>query len=143
MSRYLYQPLENSRHFRLLKIHPEQTTSNYHPASETFCFEVVHAPLEDAPTYETVSYAWGDSQMCETIQLMKGQKMTITKTENIALPYLASASTSGYLWMEQLCIDQLNVEEQSQQVSIMSDIYKTAKRVLIWLGKEGESTTHL
>jgi len=39
------------------------------------------------------------------------------------------------LWIDAICINQESIAERSQQVPIMGDIYKTAQRVFIWLGK--------
>ncbi|KAF2756255.1 hypothetical protein EJ05DRAFT_488040 [Pseudovirgaria hyperparasitica] len=41
----------------------------------------------------------------------------------------------GYLWIDQLCIDQGNVSERSQQVEMMEHIYSQASEILIWLGE--------
>lgn len=38
------------------------------------------------------------------------------------------------VWIDQICINQDDLEERSQQVQLMRDIYQTASRVLIWLG---------
>ncbi|KFY66496.1 hypothetical protein V496_02038 [Pseudogymnoascus sp. VKM F-4515 (FW-2607)] len=40
------------------------------------------------------------------------------------------------LWVDQLCIDQSNFLERSQQVGIMRDIYQPAERVIICLSTE-------
>jgi Heterokaryon incompatibility protein (HET) len=42
---------------------------------------------------------------------------------------------SDYLWIDALCIDQTNVDERAAQVLLMGDIYSSATRVIIWLGK--------
>ena len=51
-----------------------------------------------------------------------------------ALPSLSSRGSSGYLWIDQICIDQGSITERNQQVKIMGDIYKAGRKVLIWLG---------
>ncbi|KAH7410679.1 heterokaryon incompatibility protein-domain-containing protein [Cadophora sp. MPI-SDFR-AT-0126] len=48
------------------------------------------------------------------------------------------------IWADALCIDQSNLEEKSHQVKEMAQIYKTAKRVLIWLGADqGADVNHV
>jgi len=50
------------------------------------------------------------------------------------LRYLRYKWLPRFLWIDQLAIDQLNVEEKSQQVSQMGDIYRKSGRTLIRLG---------
>jgi hypothetical protein len=38
------------------------------------------------------------------------------------------------LWIDGICINQVCVEERNTQVSMMADIYRNARRVLVWLG---------
>jgi len=57
--------------------------------------------------------------------------------EHTSEPGLKTNSADGrlaYLWIDALCIDQENVTERSHQVNLMGTIYKSAKRVLVWLG---------
>lgn len=45
------------------------------------------------------------------------------------------------LWVDFICINQEDKNEKSAQVRIMADIYKRAKSVFIWLGREGEESS--
>ena len=38
------------------------------------------------------------------------------------------------MWADAVCINQNDLDERSSQVSIMSKIYKDAKKCQIWLG---------
>jgi hypothetical protein len=38
--------------------------------------------------------------------------------------------------VDAICINQKNLEEQSQQVQLMAKIYCSAHRVIVWLGEE-------
>jgi hypothetical protein len=40
------------------------------------------------------------------------------------------------IWIDEISINQADVAERSSQVSQMADIYATAQRVIVWLGKE-------
>ena len=42
------------------------------------------------------------------------------------------------LWIDEIVIDQSNISEYSEQVSLMSLIYRRASRVIIWIGGEDE-----
>lgn len=45
-----------------------------------------------------------------------------------------------YIWIDAICIDQENLAERTMQVSLMGDLYRKAKTVLVWLGYEDEFT---
>jgi hypothetical protein len=49
-------------------------------------------------------------------------------------------TTPKFLWIDQVCIDQTNVSERNSQVACMTEIYRRASRVLVWLGQAGETT---
>lgn len=49
---------------------------------------------------------------------------------------LAGRSEPLLLWVDSLCINQMDVSERSSQVQIMTEIYASAELVRIWLGKE-------
>ncbi|ORX95536.1 heterokaryon incompatibility protein-domain-containing protein [Clohesyomyces aquaticus] len=46
----------------------------------------------------------------------------------------AYQGSNVYLWIDGICIDQSNIAERNHQVRQMSEIYKTAVEVIIWLG---------
>jgi hypothetical protein len=43
------------------------------------------------------------------------------------------------IWIDALCINQTDSTERDDQVRMMSDIYKTAYGVVIWLGEDDAS----
>jgi hypothetical protein len=49
--------------------------------------------------------------------------------------YRLRNDVKDYLWIDALCIDQTNSTERASQVLLMGDIYSSAKRVIVWLGK--------
>lgn len=51
-------------------------------------------------------------------------------------------SMAVHTWIDELCIDQENIEERNQQVSLMGEIYSKASLVLGWLGEQ-DSRTHI
>jgi hypothetical protein len=44
------------------------------------------------------------------------------------------------LWVDAVCINQNDLDERSQQVAMMRDIYASAEQLFIWLGDDDEST---
>jgi hypothetical protein len=53
----------------------------------------------------------------------------------------ASFRQASYIWIDALCIDQSNLDERSQQVSLMGRIYAQAQTVSVWLGGDDESVS--
>ncbi|KAK4540118.1 hypothetical protein LTR36_009783 [Oleoguttula mirabilis] len=127
-----YSALESARHIRLLKV-----TKGY-PHTTQCAGSLVHVSLEDAPAYQTVSYAWGNNKKPLSIFLAGDAELHITEGIFAALPYLISRCTTGYLWIDQICINQYDLAERGHQVAFMADIYKTAESVLVWLAAHCE-----
>jgi hypothetical protein len=50
--------------------------------------------------------------------------------------YVSSYMKAEYLWIDQICIDQSDVEDKSNQVAMMQAIYSKARKVVTWLGLE-------
>jgi hypothetical protein len=49
------------------------------------------------------------------------------------------SANDRYMWIDQVCIDQSNMDERNDQVRLMSIIYERAAFVVVWLDK----TSHL
>jgi hypothetical protein len=128
-SRHL--PLQESQ-IRLLKIHPGK-------AEDVIKVSLVTVDLEDAPPYEALSYVWGDISDPMTIQ-WNDQALHITQGLFEALSNLRNSSIERLIWVDAICIDQTNLCELGQQVSIMDKIYSNAKSVVVFLGKATEHT---
>lgn len=148
---YQYKPLESNRHIRLLDIHrlnvarllrkwnsttrPVECT---HSSSRGFSF--IHTSVDDEIQYDTVSYAWGDCTRVAKLPIAKGQgHISLTQSLVNALPYLARQSRTGFLWIDQICINQDDTQERDKQVALMGDAYRGSTRTLIWLGLDSHS----
>lgn len=99
----------------------------------------------DRAKYEALSYCWGD--LTDTrplvVQTPYAGELTVTVTSTLydALRRLRPVSgPSRTLWADALCINQLDVEERSHQVSLMKSIYTLAEQVNIWLGPSTEDS---
>ncbi|KAH9216197.1 heterokaryon incompatibility protein-domain-containing protein, partial [Leptodontidium sp. 2 PMI_412] len=95
--------------------------------------------LESDATYEALSYVWGNDQDTLRIQV-DDQALNVTRNLRSALRHLRCPGTSRMLWVDAVCIDQNNTTERTQQVGIMSSIYRTACRTVVWLGTATEDT---
>jgi hypothetical protein len=92
----------------------------------------VHTALEDAPLYQTLSYVWGSPERPHPLTLSDGTLLHITETLQDLLPPIHAYITTGYLWVDQLCIDQKNTAERGHQVGIMGKVYSNCYSVIIW-----------
>ena len=65
-------------------------------------------------------------------------------TENLIQALLrirAKVGNERRFWADQICINQADFTEKSAQVSLMSRIFPSCRRVICWLGEEDEHTT--
>jgi hypothetical protein len=96
--------------------------------------ELFEASLDDAELqYQAVSYAWGDASITQCIEC-NGLDVDVTVSLGTALQAFRHPEDVRIYWADALCINQANSEERNRQVSIMGDIYRSASRVLVWLG---------
>ncbi|OCK82378.1 HET-domain-containing protein, partial [Lepidopterella palustris CBS 459.81] len=89
--------------------------------------------LENKPTFDALSYAWGESTDVSLIEV-NGVMVEINESLWDALHHLRSETKAITLWVDALCIDQQNAEEKSRQVPLMDEIYNRAQTVHVWLG---------
>ncbi|KAK6825785.1 heterokaryon incompatibility protein-domain-containing protein [Apiospora arundinis] len=96
------------------------------------------------PKYAALSYVWGDAADTEEI-VVDGQPFQVTMSLNSALQqfgltYTRNGRKSLFLWADAVCINQQDLAERGQQVSILELIYSKATLVISWLGPSTEST---
>ncbi|KAH6714731.1 heterokaryon incompatibility protein-domain-containing protein [Leptodontidium sp. MPI-SDFR-AT-0119] len=133
MSSYQYRRLELSRNeIRKIALQPGSGDSVVE-------VEIVHAFLDDNPTYEALSYVWGDPTVDSNFTADCGVYI-FKATTNLesALRHLRFVDKPRYLWADAICINQNGLDERCQQVGIMGSIYAEASRVIIWLGHDEE-----
>ena len=125
---FLYPALNFSEpEIRVLKLAPAQEKSH-----DIICSLTI-VSLADNVEYEALSYVWGMEPPSHQIYL-NGHAFPVRSNLHMALQRLRSMSQVRCLWIDAICIDQLNIEERNHQVARMRDIYARALRVLIWLG---------
>ncbi|KAF2434936.1 hypothetical protein EJ08DRAFT_730080 [Tothia fuscella] len=127
---YKYRALDHDREIRLLKLHREPRNPRVVDIS------IIHVSLDDSPTYEAVSYVWGSSQSTQTIPLIDGCALSVTASLAEALPYLTKSCRTGYLWIDQVTINQASISERNAQVKVMGEIYRRSFRCMIWLNSD-------
>lgn len=93
------------------------------------------ANIEQLPPYEAVSYVWGTGDRKFEL-ICDGDTIYLTQSIYDALRRVRLPDQPRRLWADQVCIDQDDEKERSQQVKLMNLVYKNAKRVLVWLGRD-------
>lgn len=128
-----YERLPSQESIRLLHLHP---------ASENDAIEAslsVHE-LKDLPSYEALSYYWGTTT--GSFISCKSQSMGIQENLFHALCALRRRDVERVLWVDAICINQIDTEERNSQVRLMRQIYQRSIRVVIWLGMNTEKSQH-
>jgi hypothetical protein len=92
-----------------------------------------------AVSIEALSYTWGEPLFTHPIKL---NDLDFTITENLgeALVHLRREDEGCLLWIDALGIDQSNLDEKSEQVRNVFNIYEIAAQVVVWLGQEIAAT---
>lgn len=151
--KFLYAPLKPSE-IRLIALHPGS-------GSQDLMCSLTTIPLSAARLneYEAVSYSWGAPGdmypvRCNNSDLVKTtegealmmfpmeSKASIKVSQNLrdALLRLRVEDDFRMLWIDAICINQEDMQERSEQVQLMAEIYERATKVIIWLGEEDEET---
>lgn len=126
MEAYTYSPLPE-QHIRLLTLNPDPD-----PPSGS----LVQVALNKAGDFDALSYSWGGvSEMYSFI--CDGKVLTVRQN---LYDFLRRKGTKddrecrNPLWIDAICIDQVNGVEKAHQIPLMSQIYSRAAFVLIWWG---------
>ncbi|KAH7363698.1 heterokaryon incompatibility protein-domain-containing protein [Pyrenochaeta sp. MPI-SDFR-AT-0127] len=125
---HTYEPLQTSKHIRLLRLAPGELCSPLYCTLE-------QVNLDDRPWFQALSYAWGDAN---DVFKMKCDDKEISITRNLyeALDKFRDLEAERLLWVDAICINQKDVLERGAQVQLMARIYSEADRVLLWLGRQ-------
>jgi hypothetical protein len=133
-STLLYEPLDRARkEFRLLTVCAGQE-------DEALQLHLAHATLSDpAVVYETISYCWGDATARDSV-IVNEQLVDVPASAAAALKCMREAERPRSIWIDSICINQMDLDERSYQVGMMADIYRSAKGNLVYLGESDEYT---
>jgi hypothetical protein len=134
----IYIPMDfSATTFRLLLLLP-----SHHWDDPLEC-RLQIATLDNTPHYIALSYTWGDVSNMRRI-VVDGTAFSISRNLEVALRYLRRQSRGGprTLWVDAICINQVDNTEKIHQVSIMRSIFSTASKVVCWLGASTASSEH-
>jgi hypothetical protein len=124
---------------RLLHLSPRRSPEN---VDERIRCRMETVSLRHSPEFRALSYTWGNPT--RTSLLIINDKIGhITQSIETALLHLRDENNTITLWIDQLCINQDDNVEKSEQVQLMKDIYQGATLVIAWLGPAGDGSDYL
>jgi len=107
------------------------------------------------PAYEALPYVWGAPDNCQHIAVESGlapeeapgpsvskkwTKLPVRANLMVAFRHLRQLGGSRTLWIDAICINQADNDEKGIQIQRMPNIYTLARRVVVWLGPEGNDS---
>lgn len=117
----LYSPLNpKKREFRLLTLCSSSLNN------EVRC-NLIPVSMDSKPSYAALSYCRDSRDERGTISI-NGQRISVTKSLELALKYLRKGKTPSVIWADAVCINQEDLDEKSLQVSMMRDIYANGEK---------------
>ena len=128
---YQYPTLKGSNSFRILLL----TGGN----SNGLFAELIETTLNDNFPYEAISYVWGDQTKSHCLAIRGGKTLKITKSLYNALRNIRHSKVEDgarALWADGACINQEDMKERGQQVKLMAEIYRSARRVITYIGED-------
>ncbi|KAJ2986965.1 hypothetical protein NUW58_g4773 [Xylaria curta] len=101
----------------------------------------------DKPSFVSVSHVWGEAKSARPMYLESGcGTKTVRISSNLesfligvlchdanSLPQLWEDGSRLPMWIDMICINQVDAEEKASQIPLMRDIYSLARSVLIWI----------
>jgi hypothetical protein len=93
--------------------------------------------ITSTPEFYTLSYTWG-TELADYFVQVNDERKPVTQSCFEALISLRQHKCL-FVWIDQLCVDQENLAERSEQVVLMHQIYSRALAVYVWLGRFDET----
>jgi hypothetical protein len=114
------------------------------PASdkEAIKIRLISSDILSVSYFEAVSYVWGDQSVKKHISC-QGADITVTENLYDALLHMRLLQLPRLIWADAICINQHDIVERKQQVSLMRRIFSQASRVVVWLGRDRGENLHL
>ena len=117
-------------YIRLLTPDPVDDSDGY-----SWSLEVVSLDQPDF-VFEALSYVWGSQSETYPIRC-NGRSLHVHHNPFTTLPYLSRRGDIPpvqAIWIDAICINQEDQEEKRVQIQLMGQLYRTAKKVWVWLG---------
>ncbi|KAI1028495.1 hypothetical protein LB503_002587 [Fusarium chuoi] len=139
-SSHYYCLREPAHEIRLLDLLPATASGDLNGRVRRFS-------IGSAPAFVSVSHVWGDKKADRAMSLESGcgvKKLPIylnleSFLVNIlchtpeSLPQVWEGNERLPMWIDMICIDQLDNNEKALQIPLMRDIYSKARSVVVWI----------
>jgi Heterokaryon incompatibility protein (HET) len=141
----IYHPLKGEHEMRVLELYADEFDALLRCQTHVCTIEVQHPFKAISHTtgkpiwYTALSYVWGSSAFVKPM-ICDGKPFKTTVNLDLALRYLRRTDVSVMLWVDQICINQEDVNEKTQQVLLMGQIYQRAWNTRVWLGEEADNS---
>jgi hypothetical protein len=138
---YIYSPLLGPRYIRLLKCNTDPVEQDI-ATKLSYRLIQYEIPIEDSSsTFEAISDTWGKPERVSALAIQNGMgQIGLTANLTEALPHMIRQSHTKRLWIDQLCINQIDNDEKAVQIGLMAEVYKKGQSVIVWLGPEDHNT---
>jgi hypothetical protein len=127
---YVYASLTDLNNIRLLELE----SGPYFTSLQ--CRLVVSRLTGDRP-YQALSYAWGETTKTHHV-IIEGKRLPISANLDRALRRIRHTEQNLCLWVDAICINQDDADEKEKQISMMLQIYQSARRVVAYLGEQSD-----
>ncbi|TDZ29812.1 Heterokaryon incompatibility protein 6, OR allele [Colletotrichum spinosum] len=150
---YAYAPLPSPRHTRLVVLRRGATKD---PSCPLSC-DLVDADVDEPPPYYALSYTWDGETPSEPLTICNtadatstsaGGQLLITPNRAAALRVFRKSLHKRFrrrkqvtVWIDAICINQTSDHDKNVQVAMMAEIYRAAKRVVVWFGERDSPAT--
>jgi hypothetical protein len=132
---YQYRKLQHARNIRLLGYSGRSDSNDVRFHLSENSLKMVDGE------FIAISYCWGGEMQTKSLPISASAYLKVTKTVDSLLRHVAGVASGLPVWVDAICINQTDVKEKNNQVSMMRDIYAAAKCVLVWLGNENLTQT--
>lgn len=132
-----YEPLHSASHIRLLHLWSGSSQDPIQCSLSVVSFNTADEG-DSPPYYDALSYVWGSGPAQREI-FVDGWPCLVRENLWLFLRQWRQNNNTATmkptpLWIDACCINQEDMVERSEQVQVMGDIYRSAARVLVWLG---------
>ncbi|KAH7094835.1 heterokaryon incompatibility protein-domain-containing protein [Paraphoma chrysanthemicola] len=127
---YTYDHLPRGNQFRFLVLLPGVGDE---PLECT-----LHTAIPADTEFEAISYVWGTTVRDQEV-ICDGRTMLVTPNLAQVLRRVRLPDRPRQLWADSICIDQDDAEEKGHQVALFGTIYRSAQRVLVYVGPDADN----